>query len=88
MSCPVRSSITGQPCELPKGHPMDSAVRFHRFPAPGSDDLPDAMAEYLWARWVAAERWQEARVGADSFRRIAAATGHTWAQVSAMAGTE
>lgn len=31
--CPVNSSITGQPCLLPAGHPADSAVRFHRYAA-------------------------------------------------------
>lgn len=34
--CPIRSSITDQPCLLPDGHPANSAVRFHRYAAPGS----------------------------------------------------
>lgn len=29
--CPVASSITGQPCLLPEGHPADSPNRFHRY---------------------------------------------------------
>lgn len=29
--CPIPSSITGQPCLLPEGHPQDSPYRFHRY---------------------------------------------------------
>jgi hypothetical protein len=36
LPCPMRSSVTDQPCVLTWGHPMDSAVRFHRFEPPAA----------------------------------------------------
>lgn len=32
--CPVRSSVTAQPCVLPAGHPQDAPDRFHRYGPP------------------------------------------------------
>lgn len=31
MPCPVRSSITDQPCQLPAGHPEWKPTRFHKY---------------------------------------------------------
>src|SRR5687768_14015869 len=33
--CPVRSSVTGNECLLPAGHPQDSPWRFHRYARAG-----------------------------------------------------
>lgn len=47
--CPVPSSVTGQPCLLPDGHPMDSAVRFHRYAPPAlSGAESPASGELAW----------------------------------------
>ena len=34
MPCPVRSSITDQPCVLPEGHQAESPMRFHKYAPP------------------------------------------------------
>lgn len=39
--CPMRSSITDQPCLLPDGHPPDSHFRFHKFGPPVPTPDPD-----------------------------------------------
>lgn len=36
-ACPVRSSVTDQPCLLPKGHTQDTPNRFHRYARLESD---------------------------------------------------
>jgi hypothetical protein len=34
LPCPMRSSLTDEPCVLTWSHPADSATRFHRFTTP------------------------------------------------------
>ena len=42
--CPIRSSITDQPCLLPAGHDADSPTRFHRFAVNPTRDMYSRLA--------------------------------------------
>lgn len=53
-SCPIRSSVSGQPCLLEAGHPADSRDRFHRYAA--GPEVVFAFADPARRTWVALNR--------------------------------